>query len=201
MLGREESMRLVGKHKNLCENPNEQMNLSFAFAVTIALTLTLIAVISAIVSARSTKPIALKKAAEPPKPKPQPVENKATDLSEIKKANATVDALKDGERATIVIKNDRCPWCKKFMGTLDELKKTENKILGEIVIVNAISEIKTAFNPAIAAGLAEFRGLPHTVIVDKTSAGFSVASFGGFVPAEKLSEALSAASAKATTVN
>ena len=84
------------------------------------------------------------------------------------------------------------------MSVLHEIQKTEDKTLGRILVVDAAKETKTALGTIVAEGMQQFRGLPHSVVIDRQESQYVVASFGGYVPREKVGEAL--ANATKTTV-
>jgi protein-disulfide isomerase len=191
------------------------MNSTLLFILALAATLLLVATISAFGMFKGTQrqPAALvaekpaeKKNIEPkvapsaqapakvnPKP-PQPTSLVAsTSPAIVKKA---VEDLQVGERMTVVVKSDRCPWCQKFMNVLDDLKKKDDKTLGVVFVVDAEKDTKEAVGPTAAQGMESFRGLPHSIVIDRSPDQYTVASFGGYVPQEKLGEALASATKK-----
>lgn len=172
--------------------------------MTVAATLLVLGLFAAILNARTSQAVGLVKAKIEKIPTPQmplddgtkPV-NLQSDEADI---SATISAMKVGERVSVVIKSDRCPWCKKFVAVLESLREQKNTILGKVLIRENGPSIKAAVGPVIEVGLKAFRGLPHTVVVDRTSAGYTVFSFAGYVPEEKLPETLAASAKKAEEI-
>jgi thioredoxin-related protein len=179
------------------------MNLSLAFIMTVASTLLVLGLFAAILNARTNQAVGLVKAKIERIPTPQvPTDDgtKPVNLQSDEDVSSTISAMKVGERVSVIIKSDRCPWCKKFVAVLDSLKEQNNTILGKVIIRENGPSIKAAVGPVVEAGLKSFRGLPHTVVVDRTSTGYTVFSFAGYVPEEKLPETLASNAKKAEEI-
>jgi len=189
------------------------MDSTLIFILALTATLLLVACISAFGMSKGTQPTALvaKKtqdfksnpivapAAGPAPAKVNPKPPQPTSLIASTAPAVVVQAVTDlkvGERLTVVIKSDRCPWCLKFTAVLDELKQKDDKTLGTLFVVDASKDVKEGMGPVIAQGMDSFRGLPHSVVIDRVQDQYTVASFGGYVPHEKLGEALANATRK-----
>ena len=136
-----------------------------------------------------SKPVAVPRKTEPPK------KDRLIKVSTAEEARDKVAAMTEGTRVTVVAKSDRCGWCQKYMDVLDEMKSKDDKTLGEIMLieVNDDAKAKEKTGEVIHTGMAKFRGMPHSIIIDREKDHFFVASFAGFVPKEKLGEAIATA--------
>ena len=190
------------------------MDSTLIFILALTATLLLVACISAFGMTKGTQQPATLITKKPPQdtrdltvapsagPAPAKVNPKPPQATSLIASSApavvvqSVTDMKVGERLTVVLKSDRCPWCQKFTAVLDELKQKDDKTLGTLFVVDAGKDVKEAMGPVIAQGMDTFRGLPHSIVIDRTQEQYTVASFGGYVPHEKLGEALANATKK-----
>ena len=185
------------------------MNSCFLFVLILAITLLFVALVSAFGMTRGTRSsVALNKTqpAAPETEAKEPVAKNVVPPAKVATKPAVptslisptppadiksmVQEMAVGSRITVVIKSDRCPWCGKFMSVLHEMQQSEDHTLGKIYVVDAGKDTKTAVGSIVGQGMQQFRGLPHSVIIDRQDSQYVVASFGGYVPREKVGEAL-----------